>query len=350
MKKVKVGLIGVGGISKKHIDELLCCSDAQIVAICDINPAAIAEKNARLNLAPEKCYSDYHELLADSEVEAVEIMTPNCLHAEIAITALQAGKHINLEKPVAMNYEEAVKIAKTVKEQGLLGMTCFSYRYKPAVRYAKQLVDEGRLGQIIGVNVSYLKDSAFWEGRRLEWRFVKSEAGSGVIGDLAVHLIDLAQLLAGNITELCAMQKTVVKERTLLDGSGQGKVETDDMCGFLASFACGAQGTFHITRCSIGNKNTIKYDVYGTRGALSFNLNSADEIDVCIGEGDPKNYTFQTIKVPAEYRLDQEQAFINAILGKRDALFPTLEDGAQGQLIVDSILKSAEEKRWIPVI
>ena len=349
MKKIRVGLIGLGGISGKHIDELLQCESAEIVAICDINEAAIAEKNAKLGLPSEKCYIDYHDLIADTDVDAVEIMTPNRLHATIAIEALSAGKHVNLEKPVAMNYSEAIEIVDAGAKSDSCAMTCFSYRFKPAVRYAKRLVDEGKLGDIVGLNVSYIKDSGLWEGRPLEWRFIKSEAGSGVVCDLGVHLIDLAQLLAGKITDLCAMQNTVIKERPLPGGGGLGKSETDDSSIFLASFECGAQGTFHITRCAIGNKNTIKYDVYGTKGAISFNLNKPSVLDVCIGEGDPRNLVFETVTVPEEYYLSQEEAFINAILGERDHLFPTLEDGAQGQLVVDSIIKSAVEKRWIAV-
>ena len=346
---VKVGLVGVGGISAKHISELLKCPDAKIVAICDINPDTLARRGAELGLDESKRYLDYRELIADPEVEAVEVMTPNRLHAEIAIAALRAGKHVNLEKPVAMNYAEALEIVRAKEESTGELMTCFSYRFQPAVRYAKHLVDSGALGRIVGLNVSYLKESGFWEGRPLEWRFVKSEAGSGVLGDLGVHLIDLAQLLAGRATDVCATKKTIVTERPLLDGSGMGKSETDDSCAFLAVFASGAEGCFHVTRCAIGNKNTIKYDVYGTRGSISFNLNDPSVIDLCIGEGDPKSLSFETVTVPKEFYLDQERAFIDMILGKRDALLPTVYDGAESQLIIDGILRSSEERRWVEI-
>ena len=267
----------------------------------------------------------------------------------MAIAALKAGKHVNLEKPIAMNYEEAKEILKAAEGGDRTVMTCFSYRFKPAVRYAKKLVSDGVLGDIVGINVAYLKESGLWEGRPLEWRFVKSEAGSGVICDLGVHLIDLAQLLAGKIVDVSAIKNTVIKERPLLNGEGIGKSETDDICAFLATFTTGAQGSFHITRCAPGNKNTIQYSVYGTRGSISFNLNNPKVLDICIGDGDVRSMSFKTVDVPEEYYLNQEDAFINAILGKRDALFPTIEDGAHGQLIVDSIIKSADEKRWITV-
>lgn len=349
MKKVRIGLIGLGGISGKHIDELLKCEDAEIVAICDVKPEAIQAKNEKLGLPKEKCYSDYHALIADAEVDAVEICTPNHLHAEMAIAAFRAGKPVNLEKPIAMNYEQALRIVEAQRESGALGMTCFSYRFMPAVRYAKHLVDTGAIGDIVGLNVAYLKSSAFWEGRRLEWRFVKDCAASGVIGDLGVHLIDLAQLLAGSITGLFATQATVVKERKRLDSEELAPVETEDMCGFVAAFACGAQGTFHITRCAIGHSNTIRYDVYGTRGCISFDLNDPGVLGICRGEGDPKDLKIESVEVPKEYRLAQERAFIDALNGKKDALFPTVESGAQSQLIVDALLTSAEERRWVAI-
>ena len=347
MKKLGIGLIGLGGISKKHIDELVACSDVEIVALCDVDTAALERARERLGVNKEFCFTDYRDLLSLDSVMAVEIMTPNDLHVKIAIDALRAGKHVNLEKPVALNYEDALELARVGRESGLCAMTCFSYRFKSAVRYAKRLVEEGKLGEVLGINVSYLKDSGLWEGRRLEWRFDKTRAGSGVIGDLAVHLIDLAQLLAGDITEVYATRSTVIKERRVIDGDKFLPVTTEDTCYFMAEFKSGARGTFHITRCAIGNKNTIKYDVYGTRGAISFNLNSPDEIDICIGEGDPKDLETVTVKVPKEYELDQERAFVNAVLGNRDFLFPTLDDGASGQLVVDSIIKSADNR--IPV-
>ena len=349
MNKVKIGIIGTGGISNKHIAELLKCENAQIVALCDVDEKALAAKAKAAKVAAEKCYTDYRDLILDPDVDAVEICTPNHLHAEMARAALRAKKPVNLEKPIAMSYEEALSILAAEKESGAMGMTCFSYRFMPAVRYAKHLLDSGLIGNIVGLNVSYLKCRAFWEGRALEWRFEKEKAGSGVVGDLGVHLIDLAQMLAGNMTELCAMHNIVVKQRPTQDGTGTGEVTTDDSCSFIARFSCGAEGCFHITRCAIGHANTIRYDVYGDRGSIAFDLNDPTVLSVCCGEGDPKDYQTKTVKVAEELYLMQEQAFVNAVLGKRDALFPTLADGAQGQKVVDAILRSAKDGAWVSV-
>lgn len=349
MKKVRIGIIGLGGISNKHTDELLQCKEAEIVALCDIDPVALARAREKTGVSEEKCYTDYRDLVADPAVEAVEICTPNYLHAEMARAVLAAGKPLNLEKPISMNYEEAQTVCEAERASSAFGMTCFSYRFMPAVRYAKCLVESGTIGTVVGLNVAYLKNSAFWEGRPLEWRFEKEKAGSGVIGDLAVHLIDLAQLLAGNITSLSATRQIVVKERPTLDGKGIGRVGTEDSCSFLARFACGAEGCFHITRCAIGHINTIRYDVYGTLGSIAFDLNDPSVLIICTGEGDPKHFKSKTVKVPEEFYLAQEQAFVNAVLGKRDPLFPSIADGADGQKVVDAILHSSETGRWVEV-
>ena len=350
MNTVRIGIIGTGGVANyRHINELLKCDNAKIVALCDIDEAALKRSAEKAGVAPEKCYADYRELIADPEVDAVEVCTPNFCHAEIARAVLAANKPLNLEKPIAMTYEEAASIVEAEKKSAAFGMTCFTYRFMPAVRYAKRLVDDGLIGNIVGLNVAYLKNSAYWEGRPLEWRFEKEKAGSGVVGDLGVHLIDLAQLLSGNIVELCATKQTVVKERPTLDGKGIGKVTTDDSCSFIARFECGAEGSFHITRCAIGHQNTIRYDVYGGKGSISFDLNDPSVLTVCHGEGDPRNYKSETVKVPVEFYLLQEQAFVNAVLGEKCEFYPSLADGAQSQKVVDAILESSDLGSWISV-
>lgn len=350
MKKVKIGIIGVGGIATgRHIPELLECKDAEIAAICDIDEQRLESARLLANLPQEKCYTDYKALIADADVEAVEVCTPNYLHAEMAITVLEAGKPLSLEKPIAMNYDEAFAITEAEKASSAFGMTCFTYRFMPAVRYALHLMSENIIGDVIGLNVTYAKNSAFWEGRRLEWRFVKEYAASGVAGDLGVHLVDLAQMLAGEIVELCAMTDIVVKERVTLDGSSTAKVETDDNCFFLARFKNGASGTFHITRAAIGHSNTIRYDVYGTKGSLSFVLDKPipDTVILCTGEGDPKDFKAKEISVPKEFYLSQAEGFVNAVNGKKDTIFPTLSNGLQGQKIIDAILESASTRSWV---
>ena len=350
MKIVNIGIIGIGRIAiGRHIKELLNCPNAKIVALCDIDEKAIEKAVEKFKLYDVKRYTDYKDLIADSEVEAIEVCTPNHLHSKMAVEILEAGKPVNLEKPVSLSYDEALSIVEAEKQSTSFGMTCFTYRFMPAVRYAKELVDAGVIGDVIGLNVAYLKNSALWEGIRLEWRFVKDKAGSGVIGDLGVHLIDLAQLLAGKLISVCAIRNTVIKERKCLDSEEYAPVETDDLCGFISIFENGSSATFHITRCAIGHKNTIRYDVYGSKGSISFDLNKPSVLSICTGEGDPKNYTMRIEDVPEKFTLSQEQAFVNAVNGHRDSLYPTLADGAESQKIIDSIIESSEKKTWIQI-
>ncbi len=348
MKVTKIGIVGVGGIANyKHLHELLTFEDVRVTAICDINPAALKSTGDKLSLPDEKRYTSYRDLIADPDVDAVEICTSNDVHAEIAIAALNAGKPINLEKPIALNYEQALEILEAEKNSSAFGMICFSYRFMAAARYAMHLMEENIIGDVVGINVAYLKNSAFWENRPLEWRFIKEIAGSGVTGDLGAHLIDLAQLLAGNITELCSVCSTVVKERKKIGSDEIGQVTTDDQCSFIVKFANGADGAFHITRCAIGHANTIRYDVYGTKGSISFDLNDPSILSLSCGEGDPKNLRPTTVKVPEEFYYMQERAFVDAVNGKRDFLFPTIADGVQGQKVIDAVIRSAEERRWV---
>ena len=187
MKTVRVGIIGTGGIANgRHIREYLQCKDAEIVALCDIDAEALKRSAEGAGVSDKKCYTDYRDLIADQDVDAVDICTPNCLHAEMARAALSAGKPVCLEKPVAMNYAEAQSITDAEKNSTAFGMTCFTYRFMPAARYAKALMKENVIGDIVGLNVAYLKNSGYWEDRRLEWRFRKEMAGSGVIGVILV--------------------------------------------------------------------------------------------------------------------------------------------------------------------
>lgn len=345
---VRIGIIGVGGIAcGAHIPEI-CESDGGVLtAVCDIDSGKLNSVGDRFNIPQNRRFTNYRELIECDEVDAVEICTPNYLHVPMAIDAVRAGKPINVEKPLSVNITEARKLESALSENHVPNMMCFSYRFKPAVRYAKEILNRGLLGDILSVNVEYLKSSAFMAGRRLEWRFIKKYAGTGVLGDLGVHLIDMAQLLVGNMTRVCAETGIVVKQRKKLDSEELGNVETDDYCNFLADFECGAHGMFNVTRCAIGHDNTIKYDIFGTRGVLSFNLNNSDELSLCIGDIDVESCGMHTVKVPDKYRIAQEQMFVDLVSGKECQYLPSVADGIVCQNILDSLLESSQKNGWI---
>ncbi len=344
----RIGIIGVGGIANNvHIRELLEVPECKITAICDVDDNAL--KKTAEKLGDVLCFKNYRELIECDEVDAVEICTPNYLHTEMAEYAAKLGKPINVEKPLGLSSKEGERLNKVIKETGVTNMMCFSYRFRPAVRYAKEVIDKGLLGDIVSINVEYSKSSAFWEGRRLDWRFVKKYAGTGVLGDLGVHLIDAAQLLVGDITSVSAITQIVVKERKLLDSEEIGTVDTDDYCSFIAELTDRrtkkpVSATFSITRCALGHANTIRYDIFGTEGCISFNLNKSDELSICTDKKDGMHAVLETVTVPDTYKVTQEQSFVDALHGKFCEYFPTIEDGIKCQKILDAAEKSAKTR------
>ncbi len=347
---VRLGIIGMGGIANgAHLGGLSSVKNAVVTAVCDIDDGRLNAAGDKLGIPAERRFRDYHDLIACDEVDAVEICTPNHLHAEMAIAAFKAGKPVNLEKPMGLDMSEALAIKAAEENSDVFGMMCFSYRFKAPVRYAKYLIDKGEIGNIISVNVEYLKNSALWEGRRLEWRFVKELAGTGVLGDLGVHLIDMTRLLVGEFTSVSCDVQTVVKRRQLLDSDEWGDVTTDDICNFVAKVNEEIPVTFSISRCCHGHANTIKFDIFGDKGIISFDLNNDSILKVCIGEADINGNGLHTVNVPAKYRVSQEQCFVDACLGKKANHFPGIDDGVASQKVLDALLSSAVEGKRVNI-
>lgn len=351
MKTLRIGIIGVGNIANgAHLGGLSKCENAKVTAICDIDEKRLQETGDKLSLDEAHRFRDYRDLIACGDVDAVEICTPNYLHVPMALDVVRAGKKLNVEKPLALSAAEAETLQKALEEKGEEAMMCFSYRFFPAVRYAKKLLESGVLGKLLGVQVEYLKDSALWPSRKLEWRFVKKYGGTGVLGDLGVHLIDMTRLLVGEFESVCARLNIVVKERELLDGSGVGPVETDDECNFLAELAGGVPACFHITRAAFGHHNTIKFDIYGREGVISFNLNNPKVLGIACPALFPDQKELHEVEVPEEFtHAAQEQFFVNFALGEKGQWFPSVKDGVACQKILDAVQLSDQEKRWVSI-
>ena len=348
-KKVRIGIIGLGVISKKHIKELTGIPECEITAICDIDEKKLTAIGEVLNVPAENRFTDYRELIKCDDVDAVEICTPNFLHVPMAIEAVEAGKPINVEKPLSVDYSEALMLGKKLAEKPVDNMMCFSYRFMPAVRYAKRMMENGEIGNVINVQVEYLKSSAFMKDRRLEWRFIKKYAGTGVLGDLGVHLVDMASFLFGDIKAVSAAKGIVVKKRRLLCSEEMGEVETDDWCSFMAEIGDGINGNFFITRCALGQVNTIKFDVFGEKGMISFNLNTPDVIYVNKDVENRDKDSLKCITVPDEFKILQEQTFVDMVNKKECRYLPTVSDGIKMQRVIDAILESSEKRAWIKI-
>lgn len=237
--------------------------------------------------------TDWRILVNDPDIDAVDICVPGNLHAEIAIAALQAGKHVLCEKPLANTLAEAEKMtlaAEEAKALGALAMVGFSYRRTPALAYARELVRDGRLGTIRHIRASYLQDWIVDEDFPLVWRLEKDKAGSGALGDIGAHILDLAQYVTGHhLSGISALTETFVKTRPLagsssglqaqpgLDGhgdtkGGRGAVTVDDAAVLIGRTAEGALATFEATRFAAGRKNAIRLEVNGSLGSVAYDF------------------------------------------------------------------------------
>ncbi|NEB79227.1 Gfo/Idh/MocA family oxidoreductase, partial [Streptomyces sp. SID14478] len=236
--------------------------------------------------------TDWRALIARDDVDLVDICTPGDSHAEIAVAALEAGKHVLCEKPLANSVEEAeamTEVAERAAERGQVAMTGFNYRRVPAMALARRMIVEGRIGTLRHVRVSYLQDWLVDPSFPLTWRLQKPYAGSGALGDLGAHAVDLAQYLAGEpVAGVSALTETFVRERPLLDGAssglaatgggGLGQVTVDDAALFTGRFASGALASFEATRFATGRKNALRIELNGERGSLAFDLERLNEL------------------------------------------------------------------------
>ncbi|MFM9371326.1 Gfo/Idh/MocA family protein [Streptomyces sp. Da 82-17] len=261
-----------------------------LTAICGRDGAAVRAAADRLGWSHAE--TDWRALLDRDDVQLVDICTPGDSHAEIAIAALEAGKHVLCEKPLANTVAEAEAMAdaaERARARGQLAMVGFNYRRVPAMTLARRMIVEGRLGRIRHVRVAYLQDWLVDPDFPLTWRLEREHAGSGALGDLGAHIVDLAQYVAGEpIVGVSAMTETFVRERPLLagasaglaaaGGAGRGPVTVDDAAVFTARLGSGALATFEATRFATGRKNALRLEVNGEKGSLAFDLERLNEL------------------------------------------------------------------------
>jgi predicted dehydrogenase len=248
--------------------------EPKLVALGGRNAAGAAELARRFDW--QHVETDWRKLIAREDVQLVDICTPGDTHAEIAIAALAAGKHVLCEKPLANSVAEAEAMAaaaERARADGVRSMVGFTYRRVPAVALARKLIAEGRIGEIRQVRAEYLQDWLSDPQAPLSWRLDKEKAGSGALGDIGAHAVDLTHFLTGQrISGVSGITETFVRERPLPDGSGTGPVTVDDAAVFVARLESGALGTFTATRFASGRKNSLRIELNGTRGSLAFDL------------------------------------------------------------------------------
>jgi predicted dehydrogenase len=355
--------------------------------------AAVAGRNEEGVRAAARKYgwdsveTDWRRLIERDDIDLIDICTPGNTHAGIAIAALEAGKHVLCEKPLANSVEEAEKmtaVARAAAERGVLSMCGFSYRRTPALALAKRMVEEGRLGTIRHVRAQYLQDWLSDADAPLTWRLDKSKSGSGSLGDIGAHSIDAAQWITGStITGVSALLETFVKERPVggdlvgLGGRGgsdapKGPVTVDDAALFTARFAgkhddgaaAGPIGIFEATRFALGRKNAMRLELNGTKGSLAFDFEDMNSLQVYDSALEP-DAGFRKIIVtepshpytgnwwPTGHGLGYEHGFTHQVvdlvtaIGAGEQPSPSFADALQVQKVLAAVEASAgNASRW----
>jgi predicted dehydrogenase len=376
--EVGVGMFGYAFMGKAHtnayktIPYMMYPPPAipRLVAICGRNEEGVAEAARRYGY--EGYYTDWRQMLEDERVQLFDNGGPNNMHAEPSRAAAQAGKHVFCEKPLARNGEEARQMLDVVTKAGVKHMVAFNYRFVPAIRQARNLIESGALGQIYHFRAMYLQEWIMPHyDQSMIWRLDKKAAGSGALGDLGAHIIDLGRFLIGEMKSVTAMTSTFVDERPLADGSGTGKVDVDDAFVATVEFENGAIGTLEASRFAAGRKNYEVLEVNGEKGSIHFNLERMNELDVFWVDEEPKETQgFHDVLVTEGYHpwlekwwpqghiIGWEHSFVHELTHFLDCIVndkdvapygATFEDGYRAAVVCDSILEAATTKKQVDI-
>lgn len=371
--EVGVGMLGYAFMGKAHSHAMLTIPHMmypppaipKLAAIAGRNEEAVKEAAKRYGY--QRYYTDWREMLKDDGVQLFDNGGPNDAHAEPSIVAAKAGKHVLCEKPLGRTADESKRMRDEVMATGVKNMVAFNYRFVPAIRQIRKLVESGALGQIYHFRAVYLQEWIMPHyGTPMIWRLKKDQAGSGALGDLGAHIIDLARYLVGEIGSVSAMKKTFIKQRP--DGQGgMGTVDVDDAFASVVEFENGALGTLEATRFAGGRKNGQRLEINAEKGSIVFNLERMNELDVFwVGEQPKETQGFHNVLVsegyhpwwenwwPQGHMIGWEHTFMHEITHLLDCIVndkpvspigADFEDGYRAAVICDAIVDSAEQGR-----
>lgn len=374
--EVGVGMLGYAFMGKAHSHAMLNIAHMmypppavpKLIAISGRNEEAVKEAARRYGYAGY--YTDWRDMLKDDRVQLFDNGGPNDAHAEPCIAAAEAGKHILCEKPLGRTAEESKTMLDAVQKAGVKHMVAFNYRFVPAIRQIRKLIESGALGQIYHFRAVYLQEWIMPHyGTPLIWRLQKDQAGSGALGDLGAHIIDLGRYLVGEMKSVSAMTKTFIPERPKLDGTGMGKVDVDDAFAAVVEFENGALGTLESSRYAAGRKNGQSLEINGEKGSIRFNLERMNELEVFwVGEEPKETQGFHNVLVsegyhpwwenwwPQGHMIGWEHTFVHEITHLLDCIVNDKEvspigadfvDGYRASVICDAIVESAQSRRQV---
>jgi predicted dehydrogenase len=350
MKKLRVAMIGQGFMGRAHSNAYRQVNhffetpfELQLKVICGRNRAGLEKMAATWGW--EEISTDWRSLIGRSDIDAIDVAAPNYLHAEMAIAAAEAGKIVLCEKPLAVSLAQAIQMAEAARR--VPNMVWFNYRRVPAIAFTRRLIDEGRIGQVFHYRATYLQESGNDPTRPPNWKMRKSEAGSGVLGDLLSHLIDTALYLNGPITEVAGMMHTFAPGR-----------DVDDATLAMARFANGSIGTFEATRYAVGCRNRNAFEIHGAKGMARFDLEDLNWLEfldatdarnvqgarrlLVTGPDQPYSANFWK----PGHIIGYEHTFIAALgdflraLDSGEPFHPNFEDGVAVERVLDAVQAS----------
>ncbi len=376
--EIGVGMLGYAFMGKAHSHAMLNIAHMmypppavpRLVGIAGRDEQAVAEAARRYGY--DGYYTDWRAMLDNDDIQLFDNGGPNDTHADPCILAAERGKHILCEKPLARTADEAQSMVEAVQKAGVKNMVAFNYRFVPAIRQIRKLVDSGLLGQIYHFRAVYLQE---WVMAHYDlpmiWRLQKSVAGSGALGDLGAHIIDLGRYLVGEIKSVSGMTRTFIDERPWDDGT-MGKVDVDDAFTALLEFDNGAIGTVEASRFAAGRKNGQRLEINAEKASIVFNLERLNELEIFwVGDEPAEAQGFRNVLVsepfhpwwenwwPQGHMIGWEHTFVHEITHLLDCIVndgdvapigADFVDGYRNAVICDAILESAASGRHVDCV
>lgn len=370
-QKVNIGMVGAGWMCKAHVNAYTSAfrlygdkiGEPVFKIIMDINEHASME--AAKEFGFEKWTTDWLDVINSEEVDIVDIVTPNAFHYEIAKAALLNGKNVYCEKPLSLSAEQSNELAEIAKEKGVLNYVAFNNVMNPATEYIKQLVQSGKLGEIMRFDGRYDQDMLLDPSIAITWRHLVKQAGSGALGDLGSHLLSVSQYIMGDIESVNAISRIYIPERPVETGSTEtATVETEDYMAFTAQYQSGAIGQLSTSRIGTGRKNYLAFEIQGTLGTVTFNLERLNEVNVYFHNEESTHRGFRNVLLGpdhGDYGVFQPASGINISFNDmkvievakvldaftNDAEYVcNFEFGAKIDTCVEAILKSSKTSQW----
>jgi predicted dehydrogenase len=384
-RRIGIGLVGFGWLGQAHSRSMQRVRtlfaerefDPELVAVSDTVPARVEEAIASFGYT--RGSADWRRVIDDPDVEVVVIAAPNAFHLDLIEAAAQAGKHVFCEKPVGGTPQETARAERAARRAGVISGVGYNYRWAPLVRHAQQLVAEARLGRITNYRGRFFSMYGSDPLGLLSWRFLLEEGGHGVTTDLLSHAVDLAHMLVGPIVRVVGTTETFIRERPLpvpaegthygrgAAGDPTGAVTNEDYAAMLCEFENGARGSFESARTLLGPESQMAFDLYGTGGALAWNLERMNELELYLATDDPSSgYTtvFGGDRFPYHGRfvpgnangigfedliVIEDYEFCRSVAQGRPHR-PGFEDALAAVSVQAALLESARSGRWETVV